>query len=131
MNDKAKFGAEPVQFLDAGLGVTTEAKVFSLMQTANAESIHQNIAHKLFGRKTSERGVKGQRNHSVNAGGGQQAHALVHGREQMGRTRRAKKSLGMRVKGDGNAPDSKRTCFIHHGGKNFLMPTIYAIEVDD
>src|ERR1700723_711088 len=131
MNDKAKFGAEPVQFPDAGLGVTTEAKVFSLMQTANAESIHQNIAHKLFGRKTGERGVKGQRSHSVNAGGLQQAHALVHGREQMRRTRRAKKTLGMRVKGNGNGTGSQRTGFAHHGGENFLMPSMYAVEVAD
>ena len=55
VDDKAQFGTELAEFRHAGFGMMTEAKVLSFMQAANAECIHENTAHKLFGRKTGQR----------------------------------------------------------------------------
>jgi hypothetical protein len=53
---------------DAGLGAMAEAEVAALVQAAQAESFHQNGAHKLPRGQRGQRRIEGQHQHRVDAG---------------------------------------------------------------
>ncbi len=104
VDGKAKLRAKYFEIGHSGLGAMAKAEVAAFMQAAHGESVHQNAAHKLPRGKRGERRIEGQHHDRVNAGEGQQAQALVDGREQPRRGRGAQKLLRMRVEGDGHGP---------------------------
>jgi len=131
MDGKAEAGAESLQLHDAGAGAVAKMEVAALVQGANAQAINQDAAHKLPRRQGGQGRVKGQHQHRIDACGGQQADARVHGRQQAGRLGGAQELLRMRIEGHGHRPHAQGPRFGHHGRKNLLVAQVHAVEVAD
>ena len=136
MDGKAEARAELLQLLYTGARAMPKAEVVAFVQAAYAQRVHQDGAHKILCAQAGERRIERHHQHGVNARFRQQAHALVHRRQQPGRAGRAQKLLGVRIEGNGHRAHAMARCFQctrfrHHSGENLAVARMHTVEVAD
>ena len=119
------------EFGDAGLGAVAEAEVAALVEGEDAEAALEDLLDEVEGGEVGERGVEGQDEGGVDAGGGEEAEALGDEGEQAGSLGRAEESLGVGIEGDGDGAGVAVARVGQRCGEQMLVAAVDAVEVAD
>src|ERR1700758_2977061 len=129
MHGKAELRTKIRQLFNTCFGTMAEAKVAALVQRADLQSLYQHPLHKVASAHLCQRGVKGQHNHGVNTGCGEQPYPLMDRCDQLGRERRAEELLRVRLERDDHRPRTDSMCLCNDRRQNFLMTTVDSVKV--
>ncbi len=123
--------AKCAQLVHSRRGAVAEVKVPALVQRADLQPAHQDLADELLRGQARQFVAKGQNQHCVHSGVRQQTDALLHRRKQKRCAQWAKKPVRMRIERDRQRTHIAFSRLPHNCGEILLVSHVDSVEVAD